>query len=541
MASLNPLTGNLGKRFAAHLLRRTTFGATRAKIDSYTTKTVSQAITELTSTTAINTKPIDHLTSQTWVDNFRVDNVNSEDFLLKQYVVSWWLDNARRDETILHKMMLFLHQNWVSTYENVTSEHQYDYMKLLEYYALGNYKALANKMTLDNSMLQYLNGTDNSKNSPNQNYAREFLELFTIGKGPQIAPGNYTNYTELDVQQGAKLLTGFKMRWADNTVKDVDTGIRSGRPETWDHDTGNKTFSSAFNSTVITGQSTEAGMRQELTNFVNMVFAQAETAKNICRKLYRFFVFPDISAEVETDIITPLATELKANNYVLKPTIIKLLSSQHFFDKDDANANDENIGSMIKCPAGLLIGTMRFYSIQPPSATAQTKEHYEYFWKDTAQDFFMDGCGMLPFFPPNVAGYRPYYQQPDYDKLWFNASTLITRYNFPDMLLTNKRILTWGDFYAQLNIVDWVKQPANCSDAGDGNAVVKEMVNYLLPEEPVGDRYTYFLNTLLGNLSLINWRNEWSSYLQTNNSSAVKPQLEKLFRAIIYSQEYQCF
>jgi uncharacterized protein (DUF1800 family) len=541
MASLDPITGTLGRRLAGHLLRRATFGPTRAQIDSYATKDITQALTLLTTVAPITTKPIDHKTGQTWVDNFHVDNVNSEDFLLKQYVVSWWLDNARRDETIFHKMMLFLHQHWVATYENVTSEHQYDYIKLLEYYALGNYQTLANKMTLDNSMLQYLNGTDNSKNNPNQNYAREFLELFTIVKGPQIAPGNYTTYTEVDVQQGAKLLTGFKMRWQDNTVKDPDTGIRCGKPETWDHDTGSKTFSSAFGGTIIAGQNTEAGMRQELTSFVNMVFGQLETAKAICRKLYRFFVYPTISAEVETDIIAPLATELKTNNYVLKPTIIRLLSSKHFFDKDDANANDENIGSMLKSPAELLLGTMRFYSIQPPSATTATKDHYEYFWKDTAQDFFMDSCGMLPFFPPNVAGYRPYYQEPDFDKLWFNASTLITRYNFPEMLLTNKRILSWGDFYAQLNILDWVKQPANCSDAGDGNAIVREMVNYLLPEEPAGDRYTYFLNVLLGNLSLINWRNEWSTYIATNNSSAVKPQLEKLFRAILYSQEYQCF
>ena len=541
MASLNPVTGALGKRFAAHLLRRCTFGATKILINIYAAKTAQQALDELTAIVPITTKPIDHLTNQTWVDNFQVANVNSEDFYLKKYVVGWWLDNGRRDNTIFHKMMLFLHQHFVTIYEDVTSEHYYDYLKLLEYYALGNYKILATKMTLDNSMLFYLNGTENSKNNPNQNYAREFFELFTIGKGPQISPGNYTHYTEADIQQAAKLLTGFKMNWQNNSVKDADTNIRCGSPETWDHDTGNKTFSTAFSNTVIAGSSTVAGMRTELTQFVDMIFAKDETAKNICRKLYRFFVSYDITAEVETDIIIPLAAELKINNYVLLPTIKRLLMSQHFYDADDSIATDENIGAMIKSPADLLLGTMRFYNIQPPNATTQTKEHYQDFWTDTAQDFFMSSSGMTLFSPNNVAGYKPYYQQPDYDKLWFNASTLITRYNLPEMLLTNKRKLSWGDFYAQINVLAWVQIPDNCSDPGDGNLVVRDMVNYLFAEEPQGNRYTYFLNILLGNLSLLNWRMEWNRYRNSGDSVSVKPQLEKLFKAVLYSQEFQCF
>jgi uncharacterized protein (DUF1800 family) len=540
MASLDPIPGVLGKRLAAHLLRRTTFGPTKAIMEAFAAKTVVQAVNDLVTVTPITTKPIDHKTGLTWVDNFAVDNVNSDDFLLKTYVGAWWLDNARRDNTILHKMVLFLYQNWVTTAEFVTSEHHYDYLKLLEYYALGSYKTLSVKMTLDNSMLQYLDGTDNSKNNPNQNYAREFLELFTIGKGPQIAPGNYTNYTELDVSEAARLLTGFKMQWRDNNTRDADTNIRCGHPASWDHDINNKTFSSAFGGTVITGRSNSAGMRTELNDFVNMVFGKDETAKSICRRLYRFFVSADITAEIETDIIAPLATELKTNNYVLKPTMVRLLSSKHFFDMDDANANDENIGSMVKSPLDLILGTMRFFNILPPDAVTQTETHYDKFWRGSVQDFLLFSCGMPMFAPPNVAGYKPYYQAPDYDKLWFNASTLITRYNFPEMLLRNKRVIRWGDLYMQFNILDWVKIPANVSDPGNGNIVVQSFINWVLPEQPIGDRYNYFLNVLLGNLSLLNWRNEWSTYIATNNSGSVKPQLEKLFKAVLFSQEYQC-
>ena len=153
MASLDPIPGSLGKRFAAHLLRRTTFGSSRALIESFALKTVTQALNDLMAVTPITSKPIDFLTNKTWVDDFRVDKVNSEDFLLRTYVTGWWLDNARRDNTILHKMMLFIHQNWVTVNEdNVSPEIYYDYIKLIEYYALGSYKTLATKMTLNNSM-----------------------------------------------------------------------------------------------------------------------------------------------------------------------------------------------------------------------------------------------------------------------------------------------------------------------------------------------------------------------------------------------------
>lgn len=541
MASLDPIPGSLGKRFAAHLLRRTTFGSSRALIESFALKTVTQALNDLMAVTPITSKPIDFLTNKTWVDDFRVDKVNSEDFLLRTYVTGWWLDNARRDNTILHKMMLFIHQNWVTVNEdNVSPEIYYDYIKLIEYYALGSYKTLATKMTLNNSMLYFLNGTDSSKDKPNQNYSREFLELFTISKGPQIADGNYTTYTEDDVQAAARLLTGFKAHYNDNNFKDADTKIRCGTPEAYDHDSTNKTFSAAFGNKVIIGKDTEAGMREELQDFVNMVFDQTETAKSICRRLYKFFVYADITPEVETDIIVPLAIELKSNNYVLLPIVKKLLMSKHFYDLDDSVATDEHIGGIIKSPLDLLLGTMRFFNIQPPDAVTKTQEHYDLFWRETANDFFLQSCGMRVFSPPTVAGYKPFYQSPDFDTLWFNASTLITRYKLPEMLLTNNRILYYGDFYAQINILEWLKNPANCSNPKDGNAIVKEMANYVLPEELVGTRFTYFKNILLGNLSLINWQNEWNNYINTGNDSAIKPQVEKLFTAILFSQEYQC-
>jgi uncharacterized protein (DUF1800 family) len=155
-------------------------------------------------------QPIDPVTGQPWINNGTpTDTVQPS---LRHYVRNWVLNEMRYDERYSHsKMLFFLHKCMVVNSNTNTSERFYDYLALIFKYTTGSFKTLAKKMTKDNLMLIYLNNTDNKKTAPNENYAREFLELFTIGKGPQIAPGNYTNYTEQDVVVGAKLLTGIRL------------------------------------------------------------------------------------------------------------------------------------------------------------------------------------------------------------------------------------------------------------------------------------------------------------------------------------------
>ena len=98
-------------------------------------------------------------------------------------------------------------------------------------------------MIADNVMLRYLNNNQNTAVNPNENFAREFLELFTIGKGPQIGPGDYTNYTEDDIVEAAKVLTGFRTR-INRDVVDAETGIPRGDAQFGQHKPGAKTFSS---------------------------------------------------------------------------------------------------------------------------------------------------------------------------------------------------------------------------------------------------------------------------------------------------------
>jgi hypothetical protein len=557
MADLSEHTGVLGNRLAAHLLRRTTFSATKERIQEFALKTPAEALTLLSTFTPITSKPIDphpDANGGTWVDNdYTTQAPGSDDVERRHYVLSWMLDNFRTDNTLRSKMILFLHQNWIVDEESWNSGDLYDHIKLLEFYCLGSYKDLAEKMCRNSRMLVYLNGYQNTASSPNENYAREFLELFTIGKGPQIGPGNYTNYTENDVKEAAKVLTGHRYDFNNNN-KDATTNLRRGWLDAGNHSAATKVFSAAFQNTSIAGAQTGTSMQTELTQMVNMVFNQTATALNICRKLYRFFVGRNITAAVETDIIVPLAAALKQNNsYNLSVAINMLLKSKHFYDLDDASAADNKVGGMVKSPLDLFLGTVRFFNISPfvvpdlsnGAAQGATINSTLYkVWRDgyywAIKNDFLENSQMRLFNPVTVAGYGPYYVAPNFDRNWFATNSITQRYFLGVCLLDGKRkpYNEWGDFVFRIDIVWWVRN--NISDPKEGNIIVDELINFLYPEIPDAARRTYFLNqTLLGSLSLTNWRNEWNAYMSTGNRSVVKPRLELLFKALLFAHEYQ--
>jgi uncharacterized protein (DUF1800 family) len=545
MPDISAHTGVLGNRLAAHLLRRTTFGPNKAQILSFAAKTPAEAVADLLVFNPITNKPIDPVTNATWVDVVPLPDPppGSDDVTLRSYVMTWMLDNFRTDNTLRSKMILFLHQNWMVDDEIWQSHNLYDYLKLIELYSLGSYKTLAKKMCMDNRMLTYLNGYQNTGNSPNENYAREFLELFTIGKGPQIAPGNYTTYTEDDIKEAAKLFSGYQYELSNATASiDPDTGIRWCRRTPSRHSSANKTFSTQFGmpAPVITGTNTAAGMLVELDAFVNLIFNQLETAKNICRKLYRYFVHKEITPAIETDIITPLANTLKNNNYNLSTALSQLLQSKHFYDLDDALATDNKVGGMIKSPLDLVMQAIRYFDISPfafPGNTPTTI--WDNFYRNGLREGILRNADMYLFSTTTVAGFPAYYLAPKWDRHWFDTSSITQRFYLGRCLLENKRLpYSNSAIGVQLDIVTWVRN--NISTPSDGTKIVDELLNFLLPEIPDTARRTYFLNqTLLGSLSLINWQNEWNNYINTNNTAVVKPRLEILFKAILYSQEYQ--
>ena len=544
MASLQPYTGTLGHRLAAHLLRRCTFQISKSRIDSFATKTATQAVDDLFIPQNLSMgEPIDWQTGSPWVNTG--EEPESGNFLLRKHISGWFVQEALLDESIQSKIAFFLHSNFIVNSESSAPRQFFDYLMVLRYFASRSFKELAKKITVENTMLRYLDGTSNTDTNPNENYAREFFELFTIGKGPQIGPGDYTYYTEEDIAEASKLLTGFKQTsrplGGDPDYFDPEIKAQFGRTQFSQHDTSDKTFSDAFNGQTITGAVDADDMYRELDDFVEMVFAQDETARNICRKLYRFFVNNKISTEVENDIIIPLAQTLKDNDYDIPTALQQLLKSEHFYDQDDDDATDENIGAIVKSPMEILLGTLSFFKIDLPDPLTDSENHYKFWYRRTVWDVILLISGMSMHQPDSVAGYPAYYQEPGYSENWFNGSTLIPRYKMAEILLTGQRVLLNGNNGGvELDIVDFIANDGVVSDPSDAVVLVTELINYLFPETPLPDRFDYFLNEVfLDELSVINWFFEWQHYTDTLDDSSVKIPLERLFTALISSQEFQ--
>lgn len=541
MADISAFKGMLGERLSAHLLRRTTFAPTTSLIREFARKTPGEALSELLSFSAITNKPIEPALGGAWVDTIPGPSGYKESDLC-DYIAGWMIYNMHFDRSLRSKMIIFLHQNWMVNIEAHTSHNLYDYLKLIEFYAFGSYKTLAKKMCRDNRMLTYLNGSQNTGSSPNENYAREFLELFTIGKGQQIGEGNYTTYTEGDIKSAAKVLSGYQYE-LDNSKADPDTGIRYCKMNPAKHSGVSKVFSSCFGASgvIINEPPNAEGMAGELDQFINMVFGQMETARNICSKLYRYFVQRTITAAIENDIIEPLAVVLKNDNYNLSTALNILLQSRHFYELDgDGDGNNNIIGAMVKSPLELILQTLNFFDVSPFDYRGATPDTiWNYFYRASLHKTLLRNAGMYLFNTTSVAGFPAYYSGPQWDKNWFDSSTVTQRFYIGKCLLENKRHpFSKGILCAQLDIVAWVRDKVD--NPSDGGAIISAMTDYLFCEPPDAERRNYFMNdVLLGTITQESWQQSWEHYVATGALDVVKPRLEALFKAILYAQEYQ--
>ncbi|MFA9289800.1 MAG: DUF1800 family protein [Solirubrobacteraceae bacterium] len=557
MASLEKHILPLGEKHAKHLLRRASFKYTKVLIDQLKVLTPTQALDFLTiPTSLIVAKPYDPdpLGAPYGFFTDITDPAHPAYFLgtpkRTSIVSAWWWYNAINAGTLEYKLSHFLSTKFTVEKSNGASGSAlefYDHVCLLLFYSYGNFKKFAKRMCLDNTMSAYLGNNFNRKNSPNENYAREFFELFTIGKGKQIEPGNYTNYTENDIVEAAKLLTGIRRR-RERDIIDTETNIASTRYNFPDHKLGQKKFSAAFNNKIIDSAINEAGMDAELTEFVEMVFGKIETAKHFCRRLYIYFVRSTISQEVEQDIITPLAQELYNNNYEILPIVRKLLESKHFYDLDDSNSEDEVIGGIIKSPLQLFSETFTYLNCttKNPNIIAETRDFYIFFWDRFVHNTFFSGANMLPFDPETVAGHSAYHQSPEFDKAWISAATLISRYRMGESLIEGRnKISPNADIKAKIDIVTVIKDAGIISNPSDPNILCKELCDALFGQIPTKERVDYFKNSFLlkdapGNQDFY-WTSEWNKFLSTNNKSVVEPRLKELIIKIISAPEFQLF
>ncbi len=548
MASVTPFNQVLGTQHAAHLLRRATLGATKQEIDQFGALSTTTAVDRLLNTSPPASPPLDPLTGQDWVSPKPTD-ANSESFKLQRHLNGWWLHQmATRPISLQEKMVFFMHTHFTTISNRINQKVAvYHQLQLFHHYALGNFKSLAKKICIDNAMLKFLDGQLNSKNNPNENFGREFLELYSIGKGAQRGPDDYTNYTEGDVREAARVFSGWKID-GEFTNVDPETGVVQAILKGDDplvagqHDPGLKQFSAAFQQQTVSpsemagDKATRAGAQGEIDQFVEMVFAQPETARHLCRRLYRYFVYYEITDEVEQNFIEPLAQVCLSNDYELQPILRALFTSQHFYDQDNAEVTDDNTGAIIKSPLELTIGMLRFFRVALPTPEDGLELHYKAYWKVLVDK--MDKQGLSLYQPFEVAGYPAYHQSPGYHRNWISANYLARRYEFAKQLIQGMR--SDDQLLAYLDVVAYVSDKKNISDPFDASLLVRELTDYLLPEEISEERFTYFLRAiLLDDLSEANWQTEWQKYISSGDDSAVRVQLEKLFNTVLQSPEYQ--
>ena len=540
--SLNPLNSNLGQLRAKHLLRRCLFHYNNDLLNNISNLNATEAVSQLLLDDSVTyNEPYDPLPDENphgfWLSSGVYPPDIPNQGRKRGLLTAWWWYNMINRVNLKDKLTFFLHTTFTIANGDVGASHYfYDHLRLLEYYSSGNLRDLAKKITLDNAMLNYLDNTQNNANNPNENYAREFLELFTITKGEQVGEGDYSTYTEQDVIEAAKVFSGFKTQ-LDRSIIDTDTNIPMGRLSINQHDQGIKTFSYAFDNYELQGGNTQETIFEELYEFVDMVFDKQATALAYVKKLYRFFVKSEWDEDIEQNIIIPLADDLYNNGYEILPVVKRLLESQHFFDAADSDPTDEIIGSIIKSPLQLLSSTITNLGFNIPDPENDMENYYKFvmfFMRNT----YFPMAGMNVFAPDTVAGHPAIYQSPDFDRHWFSSSTILARYRLIECLITGRNKLGGNGFFgSELDTVAFVEN----TSANPGNIyyLVDEIANILYPNPIDQDRVDYFAELILEGYPSYYWTDTWDEYLSTGENTIVKTRLDLLIGAMINAPEYQ--
>jgi len=513
-SGLNPYAGNWTVNEVAHLLKRTLFGAKKTDIDHFLGLSPSAAVDELLNNISVVNPPLrdygliededgvlhDDLgvvQGQTWVNDLNIlsdpDIRGSINGLRVSSLHKWWAGLIiNQDRSIAEKMVMFWQHHFSVQEEEVANATMlWRHHHLFRANGIGNVKQLVKDVTIDPAMLIHLNGYLNSKLAPDENYAREMQELFTIGKGPD------STYTENDVIAAARVLTGWRID-GDTLTSYLDNSA---------HDTGSKSFSAFYNNTSIAANGT-----QEVNDLVDMIFTTTESARFICRKLYKWFVYYEISDDTETNVITPLADLLRSSNFEIKPVLSALFKSEHFFDT-------LNQACYIKNPYDIIVGTLREFNVSFPPYT-DWQAGYPLFSNiyDKASEM-----QQTLYMPPDVSGWPSYHQEPMYYELWVNSNSLPKRADYTDALI--------GD-----NMLD-LRAFANYSgNPADPNQLVSDVTTLLLRYPLSANSRNYVKNRFLINNTNDDtvWTNAWNS----NNSTVINSSLNEMFKFIMNLPEF---
>jgi uncharacterized protein (DUF1800 family) len=517
-AGLDPFTGTLTPVLAAHLLRRTGFGPRYSEVAAVVANgNISNIVqTMLTATAApappgawVSTAPLldGSQTSQT-TNNTNMENLRE-----------WWMGlisssgypaSGNVPNALLEKMVLFWANHFVSEYAKVKCP-QYLYWQntLNRQFAFGNFKDFLTAMTTDNAMLWYLDGYTNTVGNPNENYAREEMELFSIGPfdttnliTPTASP--VPNYTQTDITQSARANTGWTLDTA--AMSSYTQGVFKANK----HDTGA--------DKLFMGQTGNWGY----TDIINFIFQKIDspTGKNqvglfICTKLYGLFVYDNPGTPGSANyssycnptnpVIQQMADTFASNNFSIQAVLQQLLTSQHFFDPSV-------IGAAIKSPIDFVISSTRQLEITGAPAS--------YLYQQSAS---FTGAGETQLDqPPNVKGF------PGYES-WVSTASLPARNQFSDNAL--KGGISGATV---MDPIAFAKMVCNNDETQYDNAynLIRACANFLLPfslaasdpNDPSSKMYA-LSNVLLNGATV----NDWST-AYPNAAQSIQAMLQEMCR-----------
>jgi uncharacterized protein (DUF1800 family) len=543
MAYLDTYTEKLTEKTAAHLLRRATFGPTKGEIKDFIGLTSAEAVRQLfenVSLTIDSSEPVDLDATKPTAGrpymNLPFDRTRS--YVYSVYVRYWWIGlmaSQSSKPSILEKLTAFWQNHFVVSQQVVVDYRlAYRYVQLLRQNCLGNFRDMAKAITKDGAMLIFQNGNENQNISPNENYARELQELFVVGQKDFY--GN-TNYTEEDVKAAARVLTGWQVSnyWVQGSTS-CDVVFNAGR-----HDTADKLFSAKYNNRTIYGRSGVAAGDLEMSELIDMLVEHPESPKHICRKLYRWFVNPNVTQEIEDNVIIPLANFFKSpsNNFNVQAVLEKLLTSEIFYGQ-------ANIGAIIKSPAEFVIGMLRHFEQPVPNITTEPGAFSKYMlfvWNHMASQ------QLNLLYQPLVFGSVPYYQT-GFSKNWINSATIARRTMAVSNLL-NPYLEIKPGYILGVDVVSWVTalQP-NFSDLTTPAItceVVLEAFSKNLFVHDLGQSQKDFLidKIMMSNLGRANWIREWNRYRgapeQPEFKTTVSYRCRMLMRQMLNMAEFQVF
>ncbi|MCF2491101.1 DUF1800 family protein [Dyadobacter sp. CY347] len=541
MPNLDTYTPLLTAHTAAHLLRRATFGPTKQEIDSFIGLTATEAVAKLMSNVALTVNPSPP------VDYYDTQPTAGQPFLNEPYnlprqgnfnafIRYWWVGlmcEQNGNPSVLEKLAAFWQNHFVVP-QGVIGDYKksFQFLKLLRTGCLKSFRTLIIEMTKNPGMLKFQNGDLNQKGWPNENYARELQELFVVGENDFA--GNQ-NYTEDDVKAAAKVLTGWQV--TTNSNGDSTAVFTPAR-----HDTSDKTFSSKYNNKTIAGRSDASAGDAELAELIDMLLAHPHTGRFICRKLYRWYVNPNVTTDIEDNVIGPLASFFTspANNFNIQPVLEKLLTSNIFYD-------NRNIGAIIKSPAEFAIGMVRLFGQEVPNHTTD----YVAFRKFAEFVYWnMSGLQLDFLSQPLVFGSIPYYQS-GYSKNWINGNTLGIRGAQIDKFVHPYIAIRPGSLIG-IDFLAWVRalQP-NFSDVAGTPSIsceyaFEQFSKYLFAIPLTQSQKDFLIDTIMmKNLPRATWTNELTNYRKNptniNSSNAVMWRGQLVMRYMMRMAEYHIF